>query len=107
MTRGSVYWVNLEDEAPPEFGKVRPGLIISNSEQNLALATLVVIPISSRGSEIWPLRLGLELPKVKRSFAVIPGVRQVSKTRLMEKIIDVSVSLLEDIEEALFTYLRD
>ena len=52
MTRGSVYWINLENQTPPEFGKIRPALIISNSEQNLMLSTLVVIPISSTGEEI-------------------------------------------------------
>ncbi|HLD73368.1 MAG TPA: type II toxin-antitoxin system PemK/MazF family toxin [Bdellovibrionota bacterium] len=107
MTRGSVYWINLENQTPPEFGKIRPALIISNSEQNLMLSTLVVIPISSTGEEIWPLRLEIALPKKKRSFCIIPGIRQISKSRLMEKICDIPSEHMADITSALFSYLQD
>jgi len=107
MTRGAVYWINLENQTPPEFGKIRPALIISNSEQNLILETLVVIPISSIGEEIWPLRLEIGHIKKKKSFCVIPGIRQISKSRLMEKICDISSERMNDIESALFSYLQD
>ena len=109
MKRGSIYWVNLEPTQPPEFGKVRPALVISNSEHNLRLPTVVVIPISSQSPEIWPLRLGFKIPgtKSKESFAVIPGIRQVNKTRLMDMIGIVSPSFLKNIDEALMTYLGE
>ena len=31
MRRGSVWWINLEPVSPPELGKVRPAVVISNS----------------------------------------------------------------------------
>src|SRR3990172_2093101 len=82
MKRGSIYWVNLEAGSPPEFGKVRPGLIVSNSDQNSILKSVVILPLSTQSPEIWPLRLEIQMPKGKSSFVVIPGIRQVSKTRL-------------------------
>lgn len=69
MIRGSMYWINLEDSHPPEFGKTRPAVVLSNSEQNAILPTLVAIPLSSRPPEIWPLRL--ELPP-------LPGLKKIS-----------------------------
>jgi len=34
VKRGSAYWINLEASSPPELGKVRPGIVVSNSFQN-------------------------------------------------------------------------
>ena len=90
MKRGSLCWVNLGPSNPPEFGKLRPGIVISNTEQNSRLPTVVVLPLSSRAPEIWPLRLGFKMPDGKESFVVVPGIRQVDKSRLQEMIGSVS-----------------
>ena len=82
MKRGSAYGINLEPSSPPERGKVRPGIVVSNSIQNQRLDSVVIVPLSSRAPEIWPLRFRLELPGMNASYAVIPGIRQVSKSRL-------------------------
>ncbi len=105
MKQGDIYWVNLEPTHPPEFGKIRPGLIISNSEHNILLPTLVVLPISTQPPEIWPLRMGFKMPNGKDSFVVIPGIRQVNKARLQERVGSVSKDFLEKIKGALFAYL--
>lgn len=107
MKRGSVCWVNLEPAKPPEFGKVRPALVVSNSEQNNRLPTVVVVPLSSQAPEIWPLRIRLKIQDNKESFAVIPGIRQVSKQRIGEMIGLVPQSFLEQLDEALKAYLND
>ncbi len=108
MKRGDLYWVNLEPSHAPEFGKIRPGLIISNSDQNVHLPTVVVLPISTQAPKIWPLRLGFKMPQGrKESFVVVPGIRQVSKQRLQEKIGIISEGFLANVEEALTFYLRD
>jgi mRNA interferase MazF len=108
MTHGTVIWVNLGETQPPEFGKLRPGLIVSNSEQNQVLDTVVVIPLSTRPPEIWPLRLRLSTAlKAKPSFAVIPGIRQVSKARLMDIIARMPKDFMDQIQDALAAYLGE
>jgi mRNA interferase MazF len=100
--------VNLGATQPPEFGKTRPGLIVSNSEQNQVLDTVVIVPLSTQSPEIWPLRL--RLPAVlnaRTSFAVIPGIRQVSKRRLMDVIARAPIDFMNDLEEALAAYLGE
>ena len=82
MKRGRAYGINLEPSSPPERGKVRPGIVVSNSIQNERLDSVVIVPLSSRAPEIWPLRFRLELPGMNASYAVIPGIRQMSKSRL-------------------------
>ena len=107
MKRGSLYWVNLEPSSPPEFGKIRPAVIISNSEHNIRLPTVVMIPLSTQKPEIWPLRVSVKSALGKEAFAVIPGIRQVNKTRLQEMIGLLPVSLLDKLDEAVSAYLSD
>ena len=107
--RREIYWVNFEPASPPEFGKVRPALILSNSDQNIMLDSVVVLPLSSRGVEIWPLRVkcSVSLKKDTVSFAVIPGIRQISKTRLEDKIAMIKDTEMERISQAVELYLSD
>lgn len=107
MKRGTICWVNLEPVLPPEMGKIRPAIIVSNSDQNLFLHSVVVVPISSQPGEIWPLRLRLEMSPGKASFAVLPGIRQVSKTRIQEVVGIARSGDMDRINEALSCYLND
>ncbi|MBI4411246.1 MAG: type II toxin-antitoxin system PemK/MazF family toxin [Deltaproteobacteria bacterium] len=107
MKRGSVCWVNLEPAHPPEFGKLRPAIVVSNSDQNDHLPTVVVVPLSSREPEIWPLRLKSRIGAQEDAYAVIPGIRQVNKIRLRETIGMAPGDFLEKLDEAIFVYLSD
>ncbi|MCP5464429.1 MAG: type II toxin-antitoxin system PemK/MazF family toxin [Deltaproteobacteria bacterium] len=106
MKRGSLYWVNLEPSDPPEFGKLRPCLVVSRSEYNSRLPTVAVLPISSKAPEIWPLRLEIQVSALKKkSYLVVPGIRQVSKARLTKFIGLLSDKDLEQVDEALGLYV--
>ncbi len=105
MKRGSIVWINLEDTSPPEIGKTRPGVVVSNTEQNHILPTVVIVPFSSRAPAIWPLRLRVEAPKLKTSYAITPGIRQVSRDRLMEVVGLASTDFLAELDEAISAYL--
>lgn len=108
VRRGTVVWVNLEDAHPPELGKTRPAVILSNTEQNGALGSVVVVPLSSREPAIWPLRCAIPaIGKLKRSFAVTPGVRQVANARLLRAEGVVPAAVMDQLTEALEAYLSD
>jgi mRNA interferase MazF len=107
VRRGSVYWINLEPASPPELGKVRPAVIVSNTVQNERLDSVVVVPLSSRAPEIWPLRLVLRVANLRESFAVVPGIRQVSKARLHEMVAQAPATAVERLSAALAVYLGD
>jgi mRNA interferase MazF len=107
MRRGTIVWVNLEPASPPEFGKTKPGLVVSNSAQNEILDTVVVVPLSSRRGQIWPLRLRLRMPNRKSAYAVLPGIRQVHKQRLMEVVGSASRAFMRELDEALTVYLGE
>lgn len=107
MTPGTVYWINLEPARPPEMGKVRPAVVVSNEIYNERLDSVVVVPLSTRAPEIWPLRLRVKVAGLKTSFAVVPGVRQVSNARLHEAIDGVGAESLRRLREAIGLYLGD
>ncbi len=106
MKRGTVIWVDLSDTSPPEMGKVRPGIVVSNTEQNLILGTVVVVPTSNLAPEILPLRLAVGKFAGQESFAVIPGIRQVRKSRLRSVLGVVSPAKLAKLDQCLQVYLH-
>jgi hypothetical protein len=65
------------------MGKVRPGIVVSGTAHNEVLNTLVVIPTSTVAPEILPLRMSVGSIGGKESYAVIPGIRQVSHEHLL------------------------
>lgn len=107
MKRGGIYWVNLGPSQPPEFGKTRPGLVVSSSVHNEILNSVVVIPLSTSPGEIWPLRLQVPGFPGRNSFAVLPGLRQVAKQRLVESITFAPPDWMRRLDEALALYLGE
>ena len=107
MKRGTVVWVNLSDAHPPEMGKVRPAVVLSNSTLNARLDTVVLVPLSTQPGEIWPLRIKVGVGGKKPSFAVVPGLRQSAKSRLLDTIGRLSKADLARLERAVGEYLSD
>lgn len=107
MKRGSVLWINLSDAHPPEMGKVRPAVVLSNSTLNSRLETVLVVPLSTQAGEIWPLRIKVAVGGRKPSFAVLPGLRQVAKSRFLDPIAVLSGTDLQRLDQAAADYLSD
>lgn len=89
------------------MGKRRPGIIISNSEQNALLDTVVAVPLSTQPPHAWPLRIRYGKLGQRVSFAIIPGIRQVKKTRVLQSIEIASDDFLRSLDDALLIYLAD
>jgi len=107
MKRGTVIWVNLSDAHPPEMDKVRPAVVLSNSTLNGRLGTVAVVPLSSQAGEIWPLRVRVATRGRKASFAIVPGIRQVAKSRLLDLAGALSSGELDRVDRAVGEYLSD
>ena len=105
MKRGTVVGVDLSDSSAPEMGKVRPAVVVSGSVHNETLNTVVVVPTSSVPPEIPPLRIIVGEFAGKKSYAVVPGVRQVRKGRLRAILGEVSVERMAALDACLHAYL--
>jgi len=106
MKRGTVIWVDLSDASPPELGKVRPAIVVSNAAQNAILDTVVVVPTSSLAPEILPLRLAVGRFAGKESYAIVPGIRQVRKGRLRTSLGFLTPAKLANLDQCLQAYLQ-
>lgn len=107
MKRGTVVWVNLSDAHPPEMGKVRPAVVLSNSILNAQLDSVVLVPLSTQPGEIWPLRVKVAAGGRKPGFAVVPGVRQAAKARLLDTIGLLPAADLAKLQHGVGEYLSD
>ena len=102
-----MFWINLGATSPPELGKTRPGVTVSSTAHNEVLDSVVVVPLSTIGREIWPLRIGTDNVRGKAAFAILPGIRQVSKARLAGFIGVASSSFMKRLDTAIDLYLCD
>jgi mRNA-degrading endonuclease toxin of MazEF toxin-antitoxin module len=108
VIRGTVIWVDLSDATPPEMGKRRPAVVVSNSVQNISLDSIVAVPLSSRPPEIPPLRLKVQASGLKSVvYAVVPGIRQLKKSRVLGAAGQVREVDLERLDRAIRAYLSD
>jgi mRNA-degrading endonuclease toxin of MazEF toxin-antitoxin module len=90
------------------MGKKRPAVIVSNSMQNQILDSVVAVPLSTREPEILPLRIRVAVVGLRTaSFAVIPGLRQMKKSRILGLAGRLKDADLASIEQAIQDYLSD
>lgn len=108
MIRGSVVWVDLSDASPPEMGKRRPAVVVSNTIQNQVLDTFLGVPLSSQPPDIHPLRVRVNVPALKRaSYGVVPGLRQIKKGRILGPAGRLPAADLARLDDAIRDYLAD
>lgn len=110
--KGDICLVNFNPakgkEIGKEIGKIRPAIIISKTEDNQMLDTVVVIPLStSLVDDALPYRLRItkRAQLEKDSDACIYEIRALSKTRIKAKIGSVSAEELLTIKNSLFEVL--
>jgi mRNA interferase MazF len=84
VSRGDVYWVNLDPTIGSEIQKTRPALIVSPDDMNTALPRVIIAPITSAGRS-----MGCR-PEVifagKNARILLDQVRCVDKSRLGKKM---------------------
>jgi mRNA interferase MazF len=54
MKRGEVWWVEIDPSIGSEIRKTRPAVIVSNDAANRHLARVIVIPMTSNVSRVYP-----------------------------------------------------
>lgn len=54
MKRGEVWWVEFDPSVGTEIAKTRPAVIVSNDAANRHLARVIVVPMTSNVSRVYP-----------------------------------------------------
>jgi mRNA interferase MazF len=98
--RGQVWWVRLDPTQGSEIQKTRPCVIIVVRPIARARRTLVVIPLTTRGTPRFPLVVPVQCQS-RTVYAVTDQIRAVDKARFNTYIERLSDEDIDRIEAAL------
>lgn len=104
MKRGEVWWVEFDPAVGSEIRKTRPAVIVSNDSANRHLARVVVVPLTSRTSRLYP---GEALVTVsgRSAKAMADQIMTADKARLKSLLGVLSKADLILLEEAIQIHL--
>ena len=102
----SVYWVDLNSTQGAEINKARPCLVISPIEMNQYLRTIMIASITSAGREGYPTRVKIWGDGVK-GWLVLEQIRAIDKTRLRQKIGELSSKEISEVKNIIKEMLVD
>jgi mRNA interferase MazF len=89
ISRGEVYWVNLDPVVGSEIQKTRPALVVSPDDLNQALPRVIIAPLTSAGR---PLGCRPEVTfQAKSARILLDQLRCVDKIRLGKKMGRIDV----------------
>ena len=104
MTRGSVWWVEFDPAVGSEVHKTRPAVIISNDTANKFLSRVVVVPLTSNVSRVYP---GEAIVTINGTMnkAMADQIMSADKSRLRRKLGSLSAADMSALESAIKRFL--
>jgi mRNA interferase MazF len=102
--RGEVWWVSFDPSLGGEIRKTRPALVISNDSANSALNRVIVIPITSQVTKLYPGEALVTLNGEQRK-AMADQIMTASKQRLKNKLGILSRADVTAVETAVLLQL--
>lgn len=84
VKRFDVYLINLDPTIGGEIRKTRPCLVVSPDEMNRFIRTVIVAPMSTKGTT-YPTRVACKF-RGRRGQVVLDQIRTVDKSRLVTKL---------------------
>jgi len=88
VARFEVYLINLDPTIGAEIKKTRPCLIISPDEMNRHISTVIVAPMTTKGTK-YPTRVSCSF-QGKQGQIVLDQIRTVDKQRLVKRLGTIS-----------------
>jgi len=104
MKRGEVWWVEFDPSIGSEIRKARPAVIVSNDIANAHLARVVVIPLTSSVSKLYPGEALITLAG-KQSKAMADQIMAADKSRLKSRFGVVATAEMEPLDAAMMLHL--
>ena len=98
--RGEVYRVDLNPTKGSEINKIRPCVIVGVTPINQARKHIVVVPLSSSPVPRPPLVIPINSMGAS-SVAVCDQIRAIDKTRIKNKIGDLTAAEIDLLDDSL------
>lgn len=104
MQRGEIWWVNFDPAVGSEIRKYRPAVIISNDIANTYLSRVVVVPLTSNTSKVYPGECLVDTGE-KIGKAMSDQIVAVDKQRLVKQFGRIKESDMQKISAAVRLHL--
>ena len=101
VSRGEIWLINLDPTIGSEIKKTRPCIVVSPQELNDHLRTVIVVPMTTMGSQA-----AFRVPIThdgKKGLILLDQIRSIDKSRLVKKIgrsnpktLSASLSVLQE-----------
>ena len=98
--RGDIYWVALDPAIGTEIQKTRPAVIVSNDSCNRYGTRVVVLPITSNVTSLYPGEARITV-RSKPGRVLCDQIRSIDKSRLRGRAGALSQDELRDLEDAI------
>jgi len=102
--RGDIYWVALDPALGTEIRKTRPAIIISNDSCNAHGARVVVLPLTSNVTSLYPGEAQVQV-RGRPARALGDQIRSIDKARLRARIGTLRPAELPAVEAAVLITL--
>ena len=104
MKRGEVWWVEFDPSIGTKIRKTRPAVIVSNDIANAHLARVVVVPLTSSASKLYPGEALITLAG-KKSKAMADQIMASDKSRLKSRLGAVTAAEMQALDAAMMLHL--
>ncbi len=88
VARFEIYLVRLDPTDGHEIRKTRPCVVISPNEMNRHIGTVIVAPLTTKGTR-YPTRIPVRFQR-KGGQVVLDQIRTIDKTRLLRRLGRIS-----------------
>ncbi len=104
MKRGEVYWLAFDPSVGGEIQKTRPAVVVSNDAANTALNRVLVVPLSSQISRVYPGEALVQLNGETRK-AMADQLTTASKQRFRSRLGKLSDEDMKRLENSILLQL--
>ncbi|MDR3549877.1 MAG: type II toxin-antitoxin system PemK/MazF family toxin [Candidatus Babeliales bacterium] len=100
LKRGDIYWVSFDPTVGTEIKKTRPSLIVSNNASNKMSSRIIVAPITSNTTHLFPFEVEITI-NTKTGKVLLDQVRSIDKQRLGKYLSTLDQETMDQVDEAL------
>ncbi|MDR2479496.1 MAG: type II toxin-antitoxin system PemK/MazF family toxin [Treponema sp.] len=104
MKRGEVWWVDFEPAFGSEIQKTRPAVIVSRDTANRVMQRVVVVPLTSNISRIYPAETIVTVSGVQ-SKALADQITAADKRRLKKQAGELTPEDMQKVDAVIRLHL--
>jgi mRNA interferase MazF len=99
MDQYDICLVNLDPTIGHEIKKTRPCVVISPSEMNKHIGTIIIAPLTTKSHD-YPTRISVSL-RGRTSWIILDQIRTIDKSRIQKKLGVLHSNTIKQVKQIL------